>query len=47
MVLQDLAHGVLAGDLEYVKNLLNSKRKLNVNIKNFVSKEKFLILKDM
>ena len=35
--LQDLAHGVLAGDVQYVRNLLTSNRKLNINIKNLVS----------
>ena len=36
-MLQDLAHSVLAGDLDYVKSLLKSNRKLNINIKNLVS----------
>ena len=42
--LQDFAHGVLAGDVQYVKNLLTSSRKLNINIKNLVSLVKHLLL---
>ena len=37
LLLQDLAHSVLAGDLDFVKNVLKSNRKLNINIKNLVS----------
>ena len=35
--LQAIAHGVLAGDIDYVKRLLSGKDKYNINFKNMVS----------
>ena len=37
LFLQAIAHGVLAGDIDYVKRLLSGKDKYNVNFKNMVS----------
>ncbi|XP_055956646.1 ankyrin-2 [Patella vulgata] len=34
----DLAHGVLSGDVQAVKNVLDSKRKININFRNMGDK---------